>query len=84
MSQHGDLFEEPVDAVLAVHGTPAGPLSAERMEVRTALFRVRQALDKLTYIDRHTPGQADSEHDEMRFDLEQVERVLSRWDPGRR
>ena len=78
---HEEMFEEPMEAVLVVHGQTAGPLSHERMEVRTALFRVRQALDKLDHIAKHTPGKADPEHTEIRADLEQAKQLLYRWDP---
>ncbi|MET9713636.1 hypothetical protein [Nocardiopsis alba] len=70
------------DALVAVHGTVAAPPSKERMEVRAVCFRIRQALSTLDHVARH--GEVDVEHDGIRSDLEQVERVLSRWDPGSR
>lgn len=73
--------DEQFDGVVAVYGTPSKPLSPERVEVRTALFRLRQALDTLAHITKHTPGNADAEHDQIRADLEQAEKLLARWDP---
>lgn len=75
--------EEPIDEVVAIHGTPSGPPSKERMEVRSVLYRLRQAQQTLADISKHVPGQVDHRHVEIRMDLEKAEQVLSRWDPGR-
>ena len=75
--------EEPIDRVVAIHGTPSGPPSKERMEVRSVLYRLRQAKQTLADIGKHTPDRVDHRHAEIRMDLEQAEKVLSRWDPGR-
>lgn len=75
--------EESVDKVVAIHGTPARPASKERMEVRSVLYRIGQAKETVTHIGKHTPDQADPEHEQIRLDLERVEALLSRWDPGR-
>lgn len=69
------------EGVVAIHGAAAQPLSLERVEVRTVAVRARQALEAFTHVAQdRTP---DPAHDEMRSDLEMVERVLTRWDPGR-
>lgn len=69
------------DGVVAVHGSAAGPLSPERVEVRTVAVRARKALEAFEHLAHHrTP---DPAHEDMRSDLEMVERVLARWDPGR-
>lgn len=69
-----------VEGVVAVHGTPSGPLSAERVEVRTALFRIRQAQNRLDHLAKHAPSRTDPEHAQMRSDLEAAENVLVRWE----
>lgn len=78
LGRYGPLPERQ-DEVVAVWGPERKPLSVERTEVLSVLWRLRQALDRLDYVPAR---RADPEHAQMRADLEQAARVLERWESG--